>query len=196
MGETEDEYVLSSGSEEEANSLSTDQGKKRPKTSRKTQSKSKRAKTASSKTANNTPIEKQNFDSHFEEEGVRVDLRAESPVSIEMPSPNILQDLKEEMVSLKSMVNLLMRNLAEIKGLIKFQRATVPEQISDENYFNILRENGLPISSKPNLDDFEKDLESKDKRKVLVCEKCTCTFCNKIVYQMCKIFLNSSSWTH
>lgn len=195
MGESENEYVPSSESEEESNFLSTDEGKKRPKPSRKTQSKSKRAKTASSKTANNTPIEKQNFDSHFEED-VRVDTRAESPVSIEMPSPNILQDLKEEMVSLKSMVNLLMRNLAEMKGLIKFQRPTVPEQISDENYMNILRENGLPISSKQNLDDFEKDLKSKGRRKVLVCEKCTCTFCNKIVYQMCKIFLNSSSWTH
>lgn len=196
MGESEDEYVPSSRSEGEAEFLSTDEGKKRPKPSRNTQSKSKRTKTASSKTASNTPIEKQNFDSHFEEELVRVDTNAESLESIEMPSPNILQDSKEEMLSLKTMVNLLMKNLAEIKVLIIFLRAPVPEQISDENYLNILRENGLPISSKSKLDDFKKDLKSKDKRKVLVCEKCTCTFCNKIVYQMCKIFLNSSSWTH
>lgn len=125
---------------------------------------------------------------------MRVDTHAESHVSIEIPSPNILRDLKEEMVSLESLVNLLMRNLAEIKGLIKFQRATVPEQIFVENYLNILEEHGLPISSKPNLDYLEKDLKSKDKRKVLICEKCS--FCNKIVYQLCEIFLNSSSWTH
>lgn len=74
-------------------------------------------------------------------------------------------DIKDDIKELKSMLGDVMRQVAQIKVLIKFQRLPSVSQREDDNYLEVLQSYGLPISSKDKLDELEKTLRIDDKKK-------------------------------